>query len=116
MTPTKASGRDDSESLDRSRAPQGLESNRKGFAVSIGKASHNVNVPSPQTDSSHRHTAGKRAANERPYLHRVLRFVTPWLAMACGFFGILVINTHLITGIIAIAVCGTILLPRWGNG
>ena len=46
---------------------------------------------------------------------RVLYLATLWLALACGFFGVLVISTHLVTGILAIAVCATVLFPHRGR-
>ena len=43
-------------------------------------------------------------------------FLAPWIACFCGFFGILVIGSRLVTGLVSLALCALLLcLPRGGG-
>lgn len=112
MTPTRAAGQDVLGTPDRPEPPK--DTNPKGRALpwSIGIASPLVNFSEPQTAAPERQKRGRVAANRRPLSLRLLLFLTRWIAIFCGFFGVLVISTHLITGIISLAVCAVLLWPR----
>lgn len=66
------------------------------------------------------HFGNISSAVERHYARssalRVLDFLAPWIACFCGFFGILVISTRLVTGLVSLALCALLLcLPRGGS-
>ena len=70
---------------------------------------------SAKTDSGVSYSSPKTAHRRVPRTKsaRVLIALMPWAACFCGVFGVLVISTHLATGIAAIMACATLLMvPR----
>ena len=46
---------------------------------------------------------------------RLLFLIAPWAGFFCGIFGILIISTHLATGIAAILACAALLMLPEGS-
>ena len=47
---------------------------------------------------------------------RLLHTLAPWAGFFCGIFGILVIGSRLVTGLVSLALCALLLcLPRGGG-
>ena len=46
---------------------------------------------------------------------RLLFLIAPWAGFFCGIFGILIISTHLATGIASILACAALLMLPEGS-